>query len=100
MAMAYAIKLMTDSTSTAMALGLENSPLGMIDPEEKKSGGAESSNPIEVKTAEDGFKDGEQQAQFARAVEEQMILVEDTRKEKQDYWVFYSVDIKKQPGIT
>ena len=59
-----------------------------------KSGPSPVSNPLEVKTAEPGFKDGEQQARFARAVDDQMILVEDTRKD--DYWLFYSVEIKKQ----
>ena len=94
LALRYAIKTLTDSTSTALALGLDNAPLGIVEPDPRQSGPSPVSNPLEVKTAEPGFKDGEQQARFARAVDDQMILVEDTRKD--DYWLFYSVEIKKQ----
>jgi hypothetical protein len=104
LAMRYTIKLLTDSTSTAMALGLDNSPLGIIDPDEKKSGPFPISNPVELKTAEPGFPDGLQKALFARAVDiqpddanqnqDQMILVEDSSKD--DYEIFYTLDIKDQ----
>ncbi len=74
LAMRYAIKLLTDSTSTVLALGLENSPLGMTDPTANNSGPFEPNNPIEVGDADPGFTNGIQQARFARAVGEQFIL--------------------------
>jgi hypothetical protein len=83
---------------------LDNSPLGIVDPEDGKSGPFPISNPVELKTAAPGFPDGLQKALFARAVDvvpndanpnqDQMILVE--RTDKDDYEIFYTLNIKNQ----
>jgi hypothetical protein len=102
--MNYTLALLTDSTSTVMALGLENSPLGIIDPDPGNSGPFPISNPVDLKTAEAGFPDGLQKALFAKAIniapddanpcQDQLILAEDTGKD--DYEIFYTLEIKNQ----
>ncbi|MFO1078575.1 MAG: hypothetical protein U1E73_12700 [Planctomycetota bacterium] len=94
MAMKYTIDLLTDSTSTVMALGLDNSPLGQIDPRSDRKGPSPASNPVEIGDPEPGFDDGVQQAKFARAVGDDAVLAQ--KPDKNDYFLFYSLQVKPQ----
>lgn len=98
MAMRYTIDLLTDSTSTVMALGLDNSPLGMIDPDKARQGPSPADNPIEIGGPDAGFADGVQQARFARAVGDQRILCENRSESprQDDYWLFGSLTVEPQ----
>ena len=89
----YVLKVMTDTTEGVdkMALGFENSPLGLIDPDPSRRGTSPQSNPMVI---QNNVKDTpvRRTATFARAVGDQMILVEDPSL--RDYIIQYTLEIK------
>ncbi len=89
----YALLAMFDTTEgvTKMALGFDNSPLGLIDPDSATAGTSKDSNPLLVK-ATLAPTDVQRLAHFARAEGHQMILVEDPGKP--DYRVNYTLEVK------
>jgi len=89
----YVLKVMTDTTEGVdkMALGFENSPLGLIDPDPSRRGTSPQSNPMVI---QNNVKDTpvRRTATFARAVGDPMILVEDPSL--RDYIIQYTLEIK------
>jgi hypothetical protein len=89
----YVLKVMTDTTEGIgkMALGFENSPLGLIDPSPSQRGTLPQSNPMVI---QDPLADTvvSRTALFARAVGDQMVLVEDSSL--RDYVIQYRLEIK------
>jgi len=89
----HVLKVMTDTTEGVgkMALGFENSPLGLIDPEPSRRGTSPQSNPMVIQS---NLKDTpvRRTAAFARAVGDQMVLVEDPSL--RDYVIQYTLEIR------
>jgi hypothetical protein len=88
----YVLKVMTDTTEGVgkMALGFDNSPLGLIDPDPATKGTTPQSNPMVVGGNLNETK-VRRTARFARAVGDQMVLVEDSTN---DYVVQYTLEIR------
>jgi len=81
----YVLKVMSDTTSGKLSLGLEDHPLGMIEPDFSNPGlSPQNSNPLQMKGVADGTFAIKRTAKFARAVGDQCILVEDSSKDDYD----------------
>jgi hypothetical protein len=91
----YVKKVMLDSTSTVAALGMDNSPLGYIDPNFSARGSSKNSNPMVIKDPL-AKTDATQRANFARAIGEEAIVVEDSSI--LDYEITYHIEIKDLLG--
>jgi hypothetical protein len=91
----YVLKAMADTTSGKLSLGLENHPLGMIEPDFSKAGvSPQNDNPLRMKGSPEGTFPIRREARFARAVGDQCILAEDAGKA--DYFVEGTLTVKKQ----
>ncbi|MFN0060250.1 MAG: hypothetical protein ACKVX7_17465 [Planctomycetota bacterium] len=92
----YVFKVMTDTTAggiSKIALGFENQPLGILDPDPTTRGFTPQSNPIVIR---DNFPEStiRRTTPFARAAGEQMVLVE--KVSTADYVLTYTVEVKGQ----
>lgn len=92
MAFQYVLKIMTDTTSGKLALGLEDSPLGLIEPDFANKGTASESNPLLMKGIGTPTLQIRRTAKFARAAGEQLILAEDSGTD--DYFIDYILQIE------
>lgn len=91
----YVLKVMSDTTGGKLSLGLDDHPLGMIDPDISQPGtSVQNSNPLTMKGIAEGVFPIRRTAKFARAVGDQSILAEDPSKV--DYFVEGSLTINKQ----
>lgn len=76
------VQMLIDYVGTVMEntsfTGLDNEPLGFLDPDQAKAGTAPSSNPLLMKGVADGTSAFSQLAKFARATDEERVLVEAT----------------------
>lgn len=94
MAFQYVLKVLSGTTKDSLALGLDNSPLGIIDPDITKKGTAQDSNPLLMRGLGEQTFQIRRTAKFARAVGEQFILAEDSAKD--DYTINYILQIRNQ----
>ncbi|MBS1877372.1 MAG: hypothetical protein JSU00_29440 [Acidobacteria bacterium] len=93
----YALKtLVGNSANGLLAMGVENSPLGIKDPGSFSDPGddPEISNPISMKHVEPGSTQLQPVTKFARAAGEEFILVEDSQHS--DYKLTGLIQIAKQ----
>ncbi len=94
----YALKVLTGNSANGtgkLALGIENTELGIIDPDFSRPGDVpESSNPLRMKNVQPDSVQVRGIARFARASGEELILVEDSNRD--DYHLTALFQISKQ----
>jgi hypothetical protein len=88
----YVLKLMSDTTSGKIALGMDDSPIGLIEPDFTSKGTDRDSNPLLMKGIGTPTFQIRRTAKFARAVGDQQILAEDNSTD--DYRIDYIVQIE------
>jgi hypothetical protein len=87
----YVLKVMSHTS----VFGIDDEPLGMIDPDPANAGTSiQSSNPLQVKGLQAGTFPISRTARFARAASDEMILVEDPSKD--DYTIEGSLVVESQ----
>jgi hypothetical protein len=96
----YVLKSMIDTTGSLLALGLDNEPLGFVDPDPSQAGTTKDNNPILVKNVTLDTATVVRQPIAAKAVGDQMILVNTPNRRDglgrlvRDYRLTYKLEIK------
>jgi hypothetical protein len=90
----YVLKTMFDATTGKLLLGVDNEPLGQVEPNAGAGCAAANQNPVSMKTAQLGSGTVSYSANFARAAGDQLVLVEDASK--CDYTISGTLTIDKQ----